>query len=338
MTPDPQHVVVKIFQGSPKPSPVPSRSSSSPPNYQNLDDEEDPVIVTTITLPPPIRPAIKEKHICYWCAVICCMWIFATVLLLGYALFMVYLHPLGNASIWNKLNQNYKETLPSYLGCFNNVSELYGSSPITDENMNTFSCLEHCKNEGFYVAVTYNGTECSCGKALSLVQFLPQVDECSSECGGGYPNEICGGDRSASVYKIVGSLSITEGSNRYTISPKKGSFDEGKSYCQSVHGGDLAVSALKNITQRQKLMTKFNAAMHVPLWIGLSDVDVEGEWLWSDGSQALNEEVHWSDEQPSQEDDEDQDCAVIAGEAWNTYDENCLLQYQALCEFDKISS
>jgi len=334
MTPDPQQIVVKIFQGSPKPSPVPSRSSSAPPTYQTLDDD-DPVIVTTVNLPPPIRPSIKEKHVCYWCVVICFLWICSTVLLLGYALFMVYIHPLGGQSFWNKFNKNYKETLPSHLGCFNNVTELYSSSHITDEGMNTFMCLEHCSNEGYLVAVTYMGTDCSCGNNLSLVRFLPQVDECSIKCGGGYPNEICGGENTASVYKIGKRLSIKEGQHSYTISPRKESWDEGRSYCKTVHEGDLAVSALKNITQRQELMRRFRAEFHVPLWIGVFDIGEEETWFWVDDTEVLDEEVHWADDQPSSptEEDVDEDCAVIAGEEWRTYDENCLSRYQALCEF-----
>ncbi|XP_050956722.1 C-type lectin domain family 4 member E-like [Labeo rohita] len=104
--------------------------------------------------------------------------------------------------------------------------------------------------------------------------------------------------------------------------------------CQDL-GGDLVIinSSEEQEFLAQKIVT-FNAmALH---WIGLTDQQTEGVWLWVDNT-TLNNNISWWIFPPDDNDIQDpmgEDCAVIngqlRGEKWG--DISCLKMQRSICE------
>jgi hypothetical protein len=67
-----------------------------------------------------------------------------------------------------------------------------------------------------------------------------------------------------------------------------------------------------------------------PTWIGANDIDVEGDWVWADGST-----VHYDDWAAGEPDDAgDADCAITntSGRRGEWSDMRCTSEYQFVCE------
>lgn len=68
------------------------------------------------------------------------------------------------------------------------------------------------------------------------------------------------------------------------------------------------------------------------MWIGLSDLDEEGSWVWDDGSTAPV--TNWDRGQPDNYENED------CGHIWNDYtfnDRPCHHGQKFLCEMDPLN-
>ena len=70
------------------------------------------------------------------------------------------------------------------------------------------------------------------------------------------------------------------------------------------------------------------------MWIGASDLEDEGDFVWIDGSPALNESIGWARGEPNNY-QKNEDCVVIN---WSTEfhnsanDGTCFSSFYALCE------
>ncbi|XP_062386718.1 C-type lectin domain family 4 member F-like [Sardina pilchardus] len=112
-------------------------------------------------------------------------------------------------------------------------------------------------------------------------------------------------------------------SHLYYISTTNKSWDDARQHCKST-GADLVTI---NSQEEQEFVSSFNKEV----WIGLSDVNVEGQWRWVDDSPLTTK--FWAKDQPNSYKGE-QDCVKLwlspPLENWN--DEKCSIVHQWICE------
>ena len=93
-------------------------------------------------------------------------------------------------------------------------------------------------------------------------------------------------------------------------------FDEKKSWEEAEAACKESSAHLTKINSKEENDFLLNTFLEIPhgevnreAWIGLTDKEKEGTFVWTDGTVA--EYTNWADEQPNDEDNE-QDCAEIA--------------------------
>ncbi|XP_059195710.1 CD209 antigen-like protein E [Centropristis striata] len=91
--------------------------------------------------------------------------------------------------------------------------------------------------------------------------------------------------------------------------------------CQE-RGADLAI-----VTTREEL--DFVSKTYAVTWIGLSDKDREGKWVWVDGTELQGDEF-WQDGEPN-DSDGDEDCAEVSRSAKRFNDVPCSNRYSWAC-------
>ncbi|XP_041929173.1 C-type lectin domain family 4 member F-like [Alosa sapidissima] len=112
-------------------------------------------------------------------------------------------------------------------------------------------------------------------------------------------------------------------SHLYYISTMNKSWDDARQDCKS-RGADL----IKIDSQEEQ---EFVSSFNKEAWIGLSDVNIEGQWRWVDGSPLTTK--FWAKDQPNSYKGE-QDCVKLwlspPLENWN--DEKCSIVHTWICE------
>ncbi|XP_059195613.1 C-type lectin domain family 10 member A-like isoform X1 [Centropristis striata] len=88
-------------------------------------------------------------------------------------------------------------------------------------------------------------------------------------------------------------------------------------------GADLAI-----VTTREEL--DFVSKTYAVTWIGLSDKDREGKWVWVDGTELQGDEF-WQDGEPNNSDG-DEDCAEVSRSAKRFNDVPCSRRFSWACE------
>ncbi|XP_053336235.1 C-type lectin domain family 4 member M-like [Clarias gariepinus] len=112
-------------------------------------------------------------------------------------------------------------------------------------------------------------------------------------------------------------------SKLYFMSNEKKSWTESRQYCRE-RGADLVI-----INSREKQEFIANWLPGRQAWIGLSDIDTEGEWKWVDGTRLTS--GNWANKQPDNYNNED--CAETGypdGQHWN--DRPCSYKQGWICE------
>ncbi|XP_074543362.1 CD209 antigen-like protein C [Halichoeres trimaculatus] len=128
---------------------------------------------------------------------------------------------------------------------------------------------------------------------------------------------------------------VLEERNCYYFSTTKSSWSVSRDGCR-LKGGDLV--KIEHMQEQVFLSLQLSNRMTDPedmFWIGLTDSDVEGRWLWVDGS--LLSTWFWDVRQPDNRLDGDpdgQDCVRMGGEGsfkfW--FDRSCKSPQKSICE------
>ena len=95
---------------------------------------------------------------------------------------------------------------------------------------------------------------------------------------------------------------------------------EARKFCQLV-GGDLAV--LDTTILDQFVRDTFPAGQK---WIGATDVDQEGQWIWVNGEKM--QQGYWVMGEPNG--GQEENCLLIS--KWRWHDGNCMARLKPLCE------
>ncbi|XP_036000719.1 CD209 antigen-like protein E [Fundulus heteroclitus] len=131
------------------------------------------------------------------------------------------------------------------------------------------------------------------------------------------------------------------GGNCYKFSTRKSSWNESRDSCKDL-GGDLV-----KIDSREEQMFLFGRLSNImeeaedKFWIGLTDSEEEGSWLWVDGSPLKSSWSFWSDNQPDNKSKDapaaEADCVrmgkkVGAGILKSWFDTSCKYPQKSICE------
>ncbi|XP_058029364.1 hepatic lectin-like isoform X2 [Ahaetulla prasina] len=110
----------------------------------------------------------------------------------------------------------------------------------------------------------------------------------------------------------------------YYFSLKKNTWRLANDQCRD-NRAQLVV--INDMAEQNFLQTRARNARH---WIGLTDIDVEGEWKWVDGSSYRNGFRYWKQGEPNN-DLSNEDCAHLWGNGeWN--DVYCTYLCYYICE------
>ncbi|KAK9977918.1 hypothetical protein ABG768_019698 [Culter alburnus] len=136
------------------------------------------------------------------------------------------------------------------------------------------------------------------------------------------------------TYKGLPERWVQDKGRFYVFSNNTKDWNSSRERCQDL-GGDLVI--INSIEEQeflaQQIVTSNALVLH---WIGLTDRQTEGTWLWVDNT-PLNNNLSWWIFPPDDHDTSDplgEDCAVLngylRGEKWG--DISCLKKERSICE------
>lgn len=113
----------------------------------------------------------------------------------------------------------------------------------------------------------------------------------------------------------------------------KRSWEQGREDCKNKSADYVVID-----NDLEKAFLSWFANKSEKYWIGLSDIEKEGEWVWVDGKDTSKRKVAWDVGQPDnsqRHDSNGEDCAAIIISSISgliTYDLSCHLNYSYICE------
>ncbi len=116
---------------------------------------------------------------------------------------------------------------------------------------------------------------------------------------------------------------------RYAICPDRVEFGEAFARCAVLGGHPVVLETAEEAEEVSDLVKRLMAS---DFWLGLTDTDEEGRWLWTDGTPPEHEQ--WSEGEPNNWGDKE-DCAAgnwKESDRWN--DVVCKRRAPFVCEFD----
>uniref|UniRef100_A0A672K364 CD209 antigen-like protein C n=1 Tax=Sinocyclocheilus grahami TaxID=75366 RepID=A0A672K364_SINGR len=111
-------------------------------------------------------------------------------------------------------------------------------------------------------------------------------------------------------------------SSLYFISSETKSWTESRRYCTE-RAADLII-----INNREEQDFVKNISGVAKVWIGLTDIEVEGRWKWVDGSTLTSR--FWASGQPNNYKGKEEDCALIHSPGWADFP--CNDKHKWICE------
>ncbi|KAM4550864.1 uncharacterized protein V3H82_019905 isoform 3-T3 [Fundulus diaphanus] len=136
-----------------------------------------------------------------------------------------------------------------------------------------------------------------------------------------------------------------QGGNCYNFNSNKSSWNDSRRSCKDL-GGDLV--KIDSREEQMFLEIKLRGLMEKPedkFWIGLTDSEIEGRWLWVDGS-PLNESLKfWFNEEPDNwkgQNPAGEDCGRMGEKGGATdlkcwFDQSCDVPHKSICEKTAVS-
>nr|XP_026691933.1 hepatic lectin [Ciona intestinalis] len=116
----------------------------------------------------------------------------------------------------------------------------------------------------------------------------------------------------------------------YKLLPDKTNHNLARDACEEL-GGWLIIYGEIDHTVREQLKKRYRSLLNNKnYWIGLTDKDKEGEWIWDDWTAVDSSQLRWKEGEPNGQ--KNSNCVISTRYAW--YDINCNLdtKYQTLCE------
>ncbi|XP_043924792.1 asialoglycoprotein receptor 2-like [Protopterus annectens] len=120
----------------------------------------------------------------------------------------------------------------------------------------------------------------------------------------------------------------------YQLSEMEEQWDDAKKACESEGAHLMIITSL----EEQRQAWKFMRDVGVNIWIGLHDIDEEGDWRWVDGTMVSAMPQFWDYKQPDNWDhkkNRTEDCGSLhrhgsLSSGWN--DDYCMEYYRYICE------
>ncbi|KAL4220797.1 C-type lectin (CTL) or carbohydrate-recognition domain (CRD) [Mactra antiquata] len=120
---------------------------------------------------------------------------------------------------------------------------------------------------------------------------------------------------------------IFQGSCYYVGYELSLTFIEAAHYCQQHHANLITIESSLENSFVKDLLRKTRVDY---VWIGLTDMDIEGVWCWYSNDQI----AHYTDWYPNEPDSNsgNEDCAVFHASSYKWRDYLCSRTYHPLCE------
>ncbi|KAM9310711.1 perlucin-like protein [Pholidichthys leucotaenia] len=108
--------------------------------------------------------------------------------------------------------------------------------------------------------------------------------------------------------------------------------------CKEI-GGHLAILTTKKQHETLEVEARKLGLFYTNYWIGLNDIENEGDWKWVDNSTLQT--PFWSKLKPEPDNhpsagEEGEDCAVVDSYTHNWYDVPCSFSFPRICQMDAI--
>ncbi|XP_078694695.1 uncharacterized protein LOC144923752 isoform X2 [Branchiostoma floridae x Branchiostoma belcheri] len=223
-----------------------------------------------------------------------------------------------------------------YLGCYRDggsldIRDLTGDVMVDEENLTPTSCINHCTSGGYRYAGLQYGKECFCGDSFGRFGAAPE-SECDTPCTGDAA-ETCGGNWRNSIYRTITGY-IKQGTTLYKVYSEARTYAAAREVCATDGGhlADVRTEAIHNFLVRAVRAVQPGR----DYWIGLNDQEVEGRWVWSDGSRLREGDfANWAAGEPNN--GQIQNCGqlwAVRGFLWD--DESCDQEDYFICQVSLV--
>ncbi|XP_060915398.1 C-type lectin domain family 4 member D-like [Labrus mixtus] len=187
----------------------------------------------------------------------------------------------------------------------------------TYQNMKTTECLVRQKAE--YEALKKNCTDRKC-----------EVKPC-------IPQPTC--PASGSCWKCKDGWE-RHGEKCYSFSTTKSTWNKSRDECSGGRGDLVKIDSTEEQTFLDMRLRDKMTEAEDKFWIGLTDSEREGTWLWADGSPLNPSLVFWSNDEPDNWDGDNsdgEDCVrmgerggAVEHKSW--FDKSCEIPHKYICE------
>ncbi|KAL9970566.1 hypothetical protein ACROYT_G022966 [Oculina patagonica] len=173
------------------------------------------------------------------------------------------------------------------VGPFDEITQICELNDDSDESPSHLGLVERQRYTYHAVENFCHGNPCPGKYAICQVGFTDKGFRC--DCRDGYRGEQCNEDF------IPGRGSLVCGSCYKLITEPKETWNNAAAKCKSL-GAELV--KIESAEENDFLTRTFLTASTVTYWIGLSDQDEEGKWMWTNGSLLANY-ANWGRNNPN---------------------------------------